>query len=83
MTTFFDRPTMPTNLLTVAEWRRFASAVLPRSISWEAAARYWAERKGGAIVLRADDRLVVFTKRDNGKVHRRTYKPGSWQWARS
>ncbi len=79
--TFFDRSTMPTNLLTVPEWRRFANFAY-KGICWEAAARKYAARNGGALVMRADDSLVVFTLRNNGKVTRKTYKPGKWRWDR-
>jgi len=68
----------PTNLRTVAEWRRFAGAVLPRSASWERAARYYAAKMGGALVERADDSLVCFTKLSSGKIRRTTYKPRTW-----
>ena len=70
---------MPSNLLTVAEWRRFARSVGLRS--WSSAARFYSKREGGAHVLRADDSLVVFTLRDNGKVSRSTYQPAKWRWA--
>ena len=76
--TFFDRRAMPTNLMTVSEWMRFARAT--KKGSWEAAARYYAGIKGGAVVMRHDDSLVVFTKRGE-KISRRTYRPGKWGWA--
>ena len=75
----FDRSAMPSNLLTVAEWRRFASVV--GSSSWQAAARRYAQSQGGALVLRADDSLVVFTRLQSGKIRRQTYKPQAWGWA--
>lgn len=77
--TFFDRSAMPTNLLTVPEWRRFARAAY-KGVSWERAAHKYAARNGGALVMRADDSLVVFTLRDDGKVSRKTYRPGKWRW---
>ena len=78
--TFFDRSAMPTNLLTVPEWRRLSKAAYS-SINWANAARKWAMRNGGALVWRADDSLVVFTRREGGKVSRSTYAPGRWRWA--
>ena len=79
--TFFNPSAMPNNLLTVQEWKRFAKAVGKRS--WEGAARYFAQtsERGGAMVLRANDTLVVFTLRDNGKVEKRSHKPNKWGWA--
>ncbi len=77
--TTFDRRAMPTNLLTVPEWRRLANAAY-RGVSWATAARKWAMRNGGALVWRADDSLVVFTRRDDGKVSRATYAPRTWGW---
>ena len=78
--TAFDRSAMPTNLLTVADWRRFAQAAY-RPLGWLSAARRYAKRTGGAIVMRADDSLIVFTRHWNGSVTRRTYKPRTWGWA--
>ncbi len=78
--TFFDRRATPLNLLTVPEWRRLANATW-NGVSWETAARKYAAIKGGALVMRADDSLVVFTRRENGKISRSTYKPGTWRWA--
>ncbi len=80
--TFFDRVAMPTNLLTVQEWRRLSKATY-KGVSWETAARKYAARpggRGGALVMLADDSLVVFTLQGDGKVRRRTYKPGTWVW---
>lgn len=79
--TFFDPRAMPTNLLTVPEWRRLSRAAY-NGIGWETVARKWAERRGGALVMRADDSLTVFTRRDDGKVTRKTFKPGKWRWDR-
>jgi hypothetical protein len=87
--TAFDRSAVPTNLLTVADWRRFAAATTDwqrqfrqaAPTAWEKAARCFACAKGGALVWRANDSLVVFTKRGD-KISRRTYKPGTWGWTR-
>ena len=77
--TAFDRNAMPTNLLTVADWRRLAQAAY-RPLGWLSAARKYAARMGGALVLRADDSLIVFTRLADGRVTRRTYKPHTWGW---
>lgn len=50
MLTFFDRNAMPTNLLTVPEWRTLAHHT--GAVDWKASVRAWARRKGGALVLR-------------------------------
>lgn len=76
--TTFDRNAMPTNLLTVPEWRRLAQHTTGGS--WMSAAHAWARRKGGALVLKADGSLVSYTRRDSGKISQRTYRPGSWEW---
>lgn len=82
----FDRSAMPTNLLTVMEWRRFAREAYGLS-DWRAAARRYAEAKGGALVMRADDSLLVLTKLQHGpragRISQRTYKPGRWGWAQN
>lgn len=78
--TAFDRAALPTNLLTVADYRTFGKAV-HGTLSWETAARKYAEVRGGAVVLRGDDSLVVFTKLSCGKIRRTTYKSGEWGWA--
>lgn len=80
MTTFAK--IMPVNLLTVPEWRRFASEALGIE-SWENAARRYAEMRGGAHIERADGSLIVFTRTQDGKARKTTYKPGSWQWERT
>jgi hypothetical protein len=77
ITTNFDRNAMPTNLLTVPEWRTLAHHT--GAADWKAAVRAWVRRKGGALVLRADGRLQSFTLRD-GKISQRTYRPGQWEW---
>lgn len=78
--TTFDRSAMPSNLLTVPEWRRLAQAAY-RPLGWLGAARKYAARTGGALVMRADDSLIVFTRLADGRVSRRTYKPRTWRWA--
>ena len=78
--TFFDRRAIPNNLLTVQEWVRLSNAAY-RGVSWTTAARKYAAQFGGALVWRADDSLVVFTRRDDGKVSRSTYAPRTWGWA--
>ena len=78
--TTFDRRAAPLNLLTVQEWRRLSNATW-NGVSWMTAARKYAAIKGGALVWRADDSLVVFTLRACGAVSRKTYKPGTWRWA--
>lgn len=81
MTTFITNA-MPVNLRTVPEWRRFAREGLGIE-SWEAAARRWADMRGGSYVERADGSLIVFTKLTTGKVRKTTYKPGTWRWERA
>ncbi len=78
--TTFDRGAMPTFLMTVCDWRRM-SKVNYRGIGWLSAARKYARSNGGAMIMLADDSLIVFTKLDDGRVQRRTYKPGTWGWA--
>ena len=79
--TTFDRSAAPINLLTVADWRTFAKAVWPKVERWEVAARRYAAERGGAMVLRADDTLVVFTRLAGGAGRKASYKPGAWRWA--
>lgn len=79
--TTFDRSAMPNNLLTVSDWKRFAHTWLGQYSAWRRAAQLYAEQKGGALIMLADDSLVVLTKRSNGKISRRTYRPGKWTWA--
>ncbi len=78
--TTFDRNVMPSNLLTVPEWRRLAQASY-KGIGWLTVARKYAARTGGAFVWCADDSLIVFTLHLNGRVTRRTYPPRTWGWA--
>ncbi len=78
--TTFNRSTVPTNLLTVADWRR-AGPNNRKGVTWETAARKYAARFGIALVMRADDTLVSFTQQDGGKVRRQTYAPRTWTWA--
>lgn len=80
LTTFTK--SMPVNLLTVPEWLRFASEGLGIK-SWESAARRYAEMRGGSHVERADGSLIVFTRQQDGKVRKTTYKPGTWRWERA
>lgn len=75
--TNFNPNAQPTNLLTVAEWRKLANAT--KAASWKAAVNAWARRRGGALVLRADGRLQAFTLRGS-KISQSTYKPGAWSW---
>jgi hypothetical protein len=75
--TNFNPNAQPTNLLTVAEWRKLAHH--SGASSWKAAVAAWARRRGGALVLRADGSLRVFTLRA-GKISQSTYKPGAWAW---
>ena len=78
--TTFNRSTVPTNLLTVADWRR-AGPNNRKGVAWENAARKYAARFGAALVMRADDTLVSFARQDDGKVRRQTYAPRAWAWA--
>ncbi len=79
--TFFDPRAMRSGLLTVPEWRRFSRRCY-NDVAWATAARKYAAHYGGALVMRADDSLTVFTRRANGKVSRSNYKPGKWRWDR-
>ncbi len=85
--TTFDRDAMPDNLLTVSDWMCLGRAWYGQRYvaGWSTVARRYANRYGGAMVMLADDTLVVFTRshptEDNG-VSRRTYKPGTWSWAK-
>ena len=78
--TTFDRAAMPSNLITVADWRRLGRASF-RGMGWLTLARKYAKDYGGALVWRADDSLIVFTKLEDGRVRRSTHKPGTWRWA--
>lgn len=79
--THFDRAVMPSNLLTVQDWCRFMKTVCPRMERWEAAAKRYAMTNGGALVMRADDTLIVFTRLSDGKIRKTCFKSGSWGWA--
>ena len=76
----FNRSTVPTNLLTVSDWRRHGPNNR-RGVGWETAARKYAARFGTSLVMRADDTMVSFTRQDDGKVRRQTYAPRTWAWA--
>ena len=78
--TTFDRQAMPSNLLTVADWLTLARNWY-RGANWENCAKRYAAQHGGAIVMRCDDTLVVFTREDNGKVRKSSFAPGTWAWA--
>ncbi len=78
--TTFDKTVLPTNLLTVSEWRYFGRAWYGRAVNWETVARRYAMLNGGAIVMLSDDTLVVLTRRGEDKVSRSTYRPGTWSW---
>jgi hypothetical protein len=78
--TYIDRNAMPSNLLTHAEWRKFGREAFDRPVGWETAMRRYAMQKGGAMLWRADDSLVVFTRLASGKLRQTTYKPGKWAW---
>lgn len=75
----FSRAAMPSNLLTVADWRVFAKKAFGLR-SWESGMRRYAEHKGGALALMADDSLRVLTTTSDGKIRKSTYKPGKWAW---
>ena len=70
---------MPSNLITVADFRAFASKAF-NITCWKSAAKRYAAKQGGAHVLRADGSLMVFTKTQAGKVTQKTYKPNKWGW---
>ena len=77
--TFFLKP-VTHRPLTVKEWGAFAQAIKP-NWSWERGAKFASKLFGGALVLKADDSLVVFTLRKTPKgISRSTYKPGKWAW---
>lgn len=77
----FSKANYPTNLFDAREWRKFAHATSRNGgKSILAAQRQFAAHKGGAFYRRCDDALVVFTKRENGKITRRTFRPGTWKW---
>jgi hypothetical protein len=77
--TRFDRSAVPTNLLTVPEYRRLSHETY-NGVSWRTAARKVARVRGGALVLRADGSLVAFTRRENGRIEQRTHAAGKWGW---
>lgn len=74
--TRFERSAAPQNLLTVPQYRALGQSL---GVSWQTAARKRAMQQGGALVMRADGSLVVFT-RHNGKVQQRTYPANKWAW---
>lgn len=76
--TFFDKSAVASNLLTVADYRKFAQAVGLKS--WKGGARFYARIKGGALLVKANGALLVFSRR-NGKVVERTYPQKKWGWA--
>jgi hypothetical protein len=80
--TFFSRTAMPNNLLTVTEWRRFAKSqdIRKSAIMHERGAQVYANRHGGAMILLADDTMVVFTKLAQGGMRRNEYEPSAWAW---
>lgn len=78
---YFDRNAVPQNLLTHAEWRVFGRKAFDRPVGWQTAMRRFAEKRGGALLWRADDSLIVLTKLASGKIRQTTYKPGTWGWA--
>ena len=71
-----DANAMPTNLRTVAEFRKLADSL--NKPSWKSAMRFFANLRGGAYVMRADGSLQVLTKLSTGKLRQTTYKPGKW-----
>ena len=80
----FDPHPVPARLaLTVDEWRHLSREAYG-GVSWETAAKSYAMKWGGALVLRADDTLIVFTRTSSwgeAWVSRRTYRSGRWSWA--
>ena len=82
----FDRTR---SALTVNEWRQVSREY--GTLSWKTAAKKHALRHGGAMVMLADDTMVMFTRRSSTipgyapiqehKVSQKTYKPGTWTWA--
>lgn len=76
--TFFDKSSVARNLLTVSDFRTFARAL--GLTSWMGGARRYAALKGGALVVRANGDLLVFSRR-KGKVVQRTYPQKKWGWA--
>lgn len=74
-----SRSAMPSNLVTVGEWRKFGKKAL-NGRTWENAAKWWAAEKGGSFVMLADDSLRVYTRMDDGKIRQHTFKPGAWKW---
>ena len=83
-TTFDPHPTPARLALTVDEWRRVSREGYG-NVTWDSAAKMHAARYGGALVLRADGSLVVFTEHKQGdggcSVSRKTHGPGTWSWA--
>lgn len=78
---YFDRSAVPSNLLVHADWRKFGQKAFARPVGWQTAMKRYAEQKGGALLWRADDSLIVLTKLASGKLRQTTYKPGTWGWA--
>ncbi len=79
--TKISRSLAPINLLTVQEWCRFARQTGVRNGSWRGGIRRYVHQTGGALVLKADDTMVVYAKMAGGKISQRTYKPKTWCWA--
>ena len=77
--TTFDPTAVPSNLVTVKEWRHLGQSWFGFWVSWETVARRYARDNGGAMVMLADDTMVVFTRRGD-KVSRSTHRQGTWSW---
>lgn len=50
--------------------------------AWEKRAREIAAQQGLCAVIRADDKLIVWTLKTGGKIARKTYKPDDWRYQR-
>lgn len=75
--TTFSKRNYPVNLLTVPDWRRFAKEALGIR-SYVNAAKKYAELKGGAFIIKADGKLVVLTRLQDGKIRTKTFKDREW-----
>lgn len=77
----FDKSAQADNAFALDHFMFMGRKAFARRVSWRTAFRKYAEMKGGAFCMLADDSLLVLTKRPDGKFSQRTFKPGTWRWA--
>jgi len=84
--TFFSKSAMPKNLLTEAQFKKFGMVAFQfpdHSLTAELAAKKYAMSNEGALLLKDNGELHVFTVVENKGFpwpKRSIYLPGEWQW---